>query len=129
MNHNWHQEETYKSLMLYGNNALKFVLLINGGAVIALLTFLGNLLKNNSHNIEINMSWSMGCFLLGIIIGGIANLTAYYAQLKLYNESIGNIKDTTHMRWVYITLGLVIFGILLFMIGSILTLNELQAYA
>lgn len=30
----WHQEETYKSLILYGNNALKFVLLINGGAVI-----------------------------------------------------------------------------------------------
>ena len=127
MSNNWHQEETYKSLMLYGNNALKFILLINGGAVIALLTFLGNLLKN-TNNLEIDMSWAMGCFLLGIIVGGIANLTAYFAQLKLYNESIGNTNSTTHMKWVYTTLGFVILGIILFTIGSILTLNELQSY-
>ncbi len=41
-NTDWHAEETYKSLMLYGNNAIRYVLLINGGAIIALLTFLGN---------------------------------------------------------------------------------------
>ena len=34
-NEDWHLQETYKSLMLYGSNAVKFVLLVNGGSVIA----------------------------------------------------------------------------------------------
>lgn len=63
---NWHQQETYKSMMLYGNNAVKFVLLVNGGAVIALLTFLGNLAKNDS--VSIDMAWPMGCFLFGVVV-------------------------------------------------------------
>lgn len=123
---NWHQEETYKSLMLYGNNALEFVLLINGGAVIALLTFLGNLLKTDT--VAIHMGWPMGCFLIGIIVGGLANLTAYYTQLMLFNESVGNTDHTIHTKWLYITLALVILGILLFGAGSMLTLQELQSY-
>ena len=125
-NSDWHKEETYKSLMLYGNNALKFVLLINGGAVIALLTFLGNLLKNDT--VSVHMGWPMGCFLMGIIVGGLANMTAYLTQLTLFNESVGNTNNTTHTNWLYATIALVILGIILFGAGSILTLLELQSY-
>lgn len=96
---NWHQQETYKSLMLYGNNAVKFVLLVNGGAVIALLTFLGNLVKNNS--VSIDMAWPMGCFLVGVMVGGLATITAYMTQLSLYNESIGNTLKREHTFWLY----------------------------
>jgi uncharacterized membrane protein YidH (DUF202 family) len=122
----WHQEETYKSLILFGDNALKFVLLINGGAVIALLTFLGNLLKIDT--VSMHMGWPMGCFLTGIIVGGLANITAYYTQLMLFNESVGNKNGTIHMTWLYITIAFVVLGVLLFGIGSILTLLELQSY-
>jgi uncharacterized membrane protein YidH (DUF202 family) len=122
----WHQEETYKSLMLYGNNALKFVVLINGGAVIALLTFLGNLLKKDA--VAIHMGWPMSCLLTGIIVGGLANITAYYTQLMLFNEVVGNEKYAIHAKLLYITLALVIFFIILFGVGSILTLLELQSY-
>lgn len=74
------------------------------------------------------MGWPMGCFLTGIIVGGLANLTAYYTQLMLFNESVGNTDDTIHTKWLYISLALVILGILLFGAGSILTLLELQSY-
>jgi len=37
----WHKEETYKSLILIGLSALKFVLLANGGAAVAILAFIG----------------------------------------------------------------------------------------
>ncbi len=123
----WHLQETYKSLMLYGNNAVKFVLLVNGGAVIALLTFLGNFLKNNQANID--MAWPMGCYLFGIILGGIANMTAYQTQLTLYNEGLGNNPKLDHTKWLYSTFILVTIGIVLFGAGSILALLELQTYS
>ena len=125
-NSDWHSEETFKSLMLYGNNALRFVLLVNGGAVIALLTFLGNILKNETTSIH--MAMPMGCFLLGITVGGLANITAYMTQLRLYNESIGNSQNTRHTKWLYGSLVLIVFGILLFFAGAVLTLLELQSY-
>jgi len=72
-NESWHEEETYKSLIVNGNNAIKYVLLINGGAVIALLTFLGNLLKDEK--VDINMGYPLACFLMGIFFGGLAHIT------------------------------------------------------
>ena len=123
---NWHQEETYKSLMLYGNNAVKFVLLINGGAVIALLTFLGNLLKNDT--VSISMGWPMGCFLAGIVVGGLSNLTAYLTQLSLFNEGTGQRPKTEHTIWLNRTIALILIGIILFGVGAVLTLLELQSY-
>ncbi len=123
---NWHQQETYKSLMLYGNNAVKFVLLVNGGAVIALLTFLGNLVNNDS--VSIDMAWPMGCFLAGIVFGGIANLAAYMTQLSLYNEGIGNFLRRGHTFWLYSSLALVFIGILLFGAGAIMALLEIRTY-
>lgn len=124
---NWHKLETYKSLMVYGNNAVKFVLLVNGGATIALLTFLGDFLKNG--NVSIGMGWPLACFLLGIVVGGVANLTAYLTQLALFNESSDNKQKTGHQIWLYRTLYLIIGGIALFSFGAILTLLELQSYS
>ena len=123
----WHSQETYKSLMLFGNNAVKFVLLVNGGAIIALLTFLGNFLKNNQ--VTVDMAWPMGCFLLGIVVGGFANITAYLTQLALYNEGIGNELDRNHTTWLNWSLVLVCIGILLFGVGSVLALLEIRTYS
>ncbi len=125
-NTDWHNEETYKSLITISNNGLKFIFLINGGAVIALLTFLGNLLKNNNGSVAINMSLPMGLFLAGIVVAGIAYITAYVTQLRLYNEKAGTKK---HEKWLRATLALAILGIISFGAGSICTLLELQSYA
>ena len=113
--------------MLYGNNVVKFVLLVNGGAVIALLTFLGNFLKTNQ--VGVDMAWPMGCYLLGIILGGIANMTAYQTQLALYNEGMGNNLKHGHSTWLIMTIILVTLGIILFGVGSILALIELRSYS
>ena len=128
----WHLQETYKSLISFGTNTVKFVLLVNGGAVIALLTFLGNFLKNTSSTsgqVSIDMGWAMGCFLIGIVVGGIGNLSAYQTQLTLYNEEIGNPQKKSHTFWLHCTTVLVVIGILLFGVGSILALLELRTYS
>ncbi len=122
----WHAEETYKSLMLYGNNAIRYVLLINGGAIIALLTFLGNLLKNS--NTQIDMAWPMGLFLLGIVFGGLANMSAYFTQFSLFDETQGREATTHHHVWLKRTVAFVILGLAMFGLGSILALIELRSY-
>ncbi|MGI9250346.1 MAG: hypothetical protein ACR2PR_04005 [Pseudohongiellaceae bacterium] len=121
----WHQRETYKSLMVYGTSAVRFVLLANGGAIIALLTFVGDFLKNNQANID--MTWAIGCYLAGIILGGIANVAAYRTQLTLYNEKIKNAPLGGHVRWLNLTIILIISGIILFSVGSILAVLDLRA--
>lgn len=40
---NWHAQETYRSMMEFARGMLRFTFLANGGAIIALLTFLGDL--------------------------------------------------------------------------------------
>ena len=122
----WHLRETYKSLIINGNNAVKFVLLINGGAVISLLTFLGNFTINNH---EIDMIWPMGCFLLGIVFGGFASITAYMTQFALYNEEIEEKVCWSHTKWLILSFVLVVFGVLLFGAGAILALLEIRAYS
>lgn len=119
----WHQEETYKSLMLYGNGAVRYVLLVNGGSVIALLTFMGNLLKTPGPAPD--MRGPLGCFLLGVVLGGIAHLSAYLTQLALYHEGNGNMLEKDHVYWLRWTIGLVILGVVMFGAGSIFALFEL----
>jgi hypothetical protein len=43
----WHIEETFKSIFQFAIEALKALLLINGGAAVAILAYLGSL---NSHD-------------------------------------------------------------------------------
>ncbi len=72
---NWHQVETYQSLMQYGSSTLRFVLLVNGGVAVGLLTFVGNTVTKSV--ISIDMKWSIIWFLCRIICGGLGNGTAY----------------------------------------------------
>lgn len=123
-NGNWHAQETYKSLLTLGNNALKFVLLINGGAIIALLTFLGNLLKTNPTVINADLACSLYLYIGGILCAGVAHFTGYMTQLKLFNERNGSKK---HRCWLYASMVFLISGIVLFAMGSLYVLDGLQS--
>lgn len=120
-NTNWHQQETYKSLIHYGTSAIKFVFLVNSGAIIALLTFLGNMIdKNFFFNNDIRFAFYF--FISGIVSSGIATFFAYLTQLKLYNEKNGENK---HQCLLYISMIFVFIGIILFCIGSIYAIDSI----
>jgi len=76
--------ETYKSLITISLEGFKYLALINGGAVVALLAYLGNLTKDGKAVPDLR--WPMLCFLIGLSACGIAMLFAYLTQLKLLNE-------------------------------------------
>lgn len=115
---NWHLEETYKSLIQIGVSGLRFVLLANGGAVIAILAFVGELSASKTNLPP--LYWSLGYFLAGIFFGGLSHITGYITQLILYNEEKGNkqVCFMGHNLWLYISLFLVFAGVVCFGLGA-----------
>lgn len=121
-----HALETYKSLMLYGAAGLKFVLVSNGTAAIAIMTFIGHLTTNGAVNVP-DLRWPLGLLLLGVLIGGIAIGTTYLTQLRLFNESIESDPESyKHVFWLNITFVLYFIGIVLFGAGSFLAVWKLS---
>lgn len=62
------------------NGALRTAILVNGGAAVAVLTFLGDLSKEKPA-LALAMSGSLGWFGGGVLIGAIATGLAYTTQL------------------------------------------------
>jgi len=123
-----HALETYKSLMQYGSSGIKFVLATNGAAAIAVMTFLGHFIASGKPNAP-DMRLPLAVFLGGIVCGGIAIATAYFTQLTLYNESIGNRsmdKGITHVAWLRISIVMMFFGLVAFAAGSAVAVWRLQ---
>lgn len=123
-----HALETYKSLMQYGSGALRFVLLVNGGAAVALLTFVGNVIGKGG--ILPDIRWIMGLFLLGVLLGGFATATSYITQFVLYNEATEQRLPKAlggHMVWLCLSLIFILGGIVSFGAGALLTVLELGA--
>lgn len=119
----WHQKETYKSLIAIGSNAIKFVFLVNAGAIIALLTFLGNFLKSKGP--YINMTVSMSFFITGVILAGVLHAFIYCTQLRLYNEKFSK-KTPTHHIYLWYLIGVYILSLLCFSIGSYYAVKEIK---
>lgn len=117
---NWHAVETYKSLMQFSGGALKFVLLANGGAAIALLSFVGNLYSKGGMPPDIRLA--MILFVIGIVLGGVATVTAYMTQLILYNETLGQLNQDgprSHGFWLWLSIFLICLGVAVFGAGSL----------
>ncbi|MBT2118119.1 hypothetical protein KK141_15870 [Dyella sp. LX-66] len=106
---------------------LRFSVLVNGSAAVALLAFLG---KDNRAQIALNsVQWSIGFFIAGIALGGIAYVTAYITQLRLYGESaLGESQSGfwRHNTFIYTTIGLVLASVLAFAIGAFVGATALQ---
>jgi H+/Cl- antiporter ClcA len=113
----WHKQKTYESMITYGANAIKYVLISNGGAIISILTFLGHFPNKIG-----NITDTLICLLLGFVFGMIANITVYFVQHRLYNE------DNKYQGYLFITLCLIIVGTILFCIGCFNAVHSLQHF-
>ena len=78
--------ETYKSLIALAVEGFRYLALINGGAIVALLTYLGSIEKScdSAPNLQIAL---LG-FILGIVACGLAMLSAYVTQLRLFEALV-----------------------------------------
>ncbi|HKI59542.1 MAG TPA: hypothetical protein VKA23_00785 [Mariprofundaceae bacterium] len=124
---NWHVQETYHSMIEYGQGMLRFAFLSNGASVIAILTFIGDLSAKSG---EIpDMRAPLCIYLIGVISAGLSGMAAYFVQFTLFNESVGNtsgVKWNSHTRWLFIALGLISLSVISFAIGSFVAVSQLQ---
>ncbi|GAB3317231.1 hypothetical protein [Luteimonas notoginsengisoli] len=124
----WHAEETYKGLIQIALSCLRFGIFANGGAAVALLAFIG---KENQTAITISsVKAAMVVFIVGVTLGGLAHLTAYLTQLRLYGESaLGDEQrgPWRHNNFLTATIVLGAGSVIAFAVGSLCGVAAIQA--
>ena len=112
----WHKSETYKSLITISIEGFKFCALANGGAVVAILAYLGNVASKTACRLP-DMNSAMYGFLGGLVACGLAMIFSYLTQLQLYQE------NKPHVGYLKCAIGLVALSVFGFAWGSLAALK------
>src|SRR6266480_416657 len=110
---NQHAIETYKSLVTITLDGLKLLALLNGGAAVALL--LGNVAGKGGYVIP--MRESMVCYVIGLVLCGVAYFASYVTQLNLFNESLERPGALPHTWTLYAAMILCLLSFAAFVAG------------
>jgi len=112
--------EQFKAVIAVGQIALKSMFLINGGAAIAVLAFVGHLATsvNTMHAIR-PFAFPLGCFVAGLLLVTIASGLTYIAQrafvtkgaIKGKGRRIGNQLNA-------LIVGICLLSVVAFAVGS-----------
>ncbi|HEM6675109.1 TPA: hypothetical protein ACHFX9_000378 [Citrobacter farmeri] len=87
--------EVFRSVITVGANASKAFMIINGGAAIALLAFLGNIWnKESTPTAAASISFSLLLFCLGVLCSGVCSGFTYLAQFCYASSDLAK-----HSRW------------------------------
>lgn len=115
--------EHFKSVIEAGKEAVNASIIINGGAVIALMAFLGNVASKLGRVAFVSLAEPLLCFGIGVLCGGVAFGTRYISQF-LYaspkTQSYGHVFNAS--SWLLTFGAFVGFGV-----GSILSYRALTA--
>ena len=116
-------KETFKAMMILPVEGLKIICWINGGAAIAVLTYVGNFAAKSStaqlQSIRPAIMW----YCAGLSAGAITFLISYLVQLSFFRSlhrksPLLGIK-TPHRLLVGVGCVLSLFGVLSFIMGSL----------
>jgi hypothetical protein len=121
-----HAIETYKSLISISTEAFKALQLLNGGAIVALLAFIGQTAPTNPE-ILTQARWPIGLFVTGLALGTFVYITAYNTQLTLHNENIGEKPVGAHKYWLRVSFVLATLSMIFFSLGAFSCLCVLSA--
>lgn len=113
-----HAIETYRSLISVSMEGLKTLLLINGGAVVAVLAYLGQ--SPQGPRLAPHVWWPLGLFVAGVVCCTFAFLGSYATQFALYNETVrpASYKGPRHETFLCITVALVVLSVACFAGGA-----------
>ncbi|UOF13248.1 hypothetical protein IEQ11_16005 [Lysobacter capsici] len=79
--HSWNLEG-FRQVIALGQSTLQSIMLINGGAAVALLAFLGNLINNKSKSVSLlPFADAMQAFVIGVFLAAAAYAITYLSQL------------------------------------------------
>ncbi len=117
----------YQQVNLLGQAAMKAALLINGGASVAMLAFIGTAINNYSGDklLLLKLCYSMGMFTTGVLVAAIACGVTYLtgcADARIENErGMSDDKPSKRLPKLLnlIAIFLIIAGYILFFSGSL----------
>ena len=94
------QSECFKSIITMGQNALKSIIMINGGASVAFIAFLNNnlskfLLDDILSKVYLSLWYALIAFGVGTLLASAGYGLAYFTQGKYYNDSL---RQTARIR-------------------------------
>ncbi len=120
----WHLPETYKGLITLSVEALKMLMLINGGAAIAVLTYLGNLVARAPAGHAPKMIRSaLLWYCSGLLATVVAMIFAYVTQLLLYNEELRRQSGQQTRQWhaagIWLSILLALYAASAFSLGTV----------
>lgn len=97
--------EMLRSVITYGQAALKSALLINGGAVVALLAFIGNIWEKDTPQAAVDsLTSSIVYFAFGVLLAAFGTGTTYLTQY-CYSEEYLKTGAWFHGGTIVIVLG------------------------
>jgi hypothetical protein len=123
-----HAIETFKSLPSIAIEMLKSLVLVNGGAAVAMLAFLGQ--APLGRELASHAWLPLGCFAGGVSAGVLAFVGAYLTQLTLYGKSAfgEQHKGLPYTVFLLPSIGLVIIGTVCFVAGALTSVYTLANY-
>lgn len=83
--------ERVKNQMSIADQTMKALMLANGGAMIALFTFIGNLVAGSAIGVPFDRTklWiAFACFVAGLVAALLCHLAAFASQDRFYNQSM-----------------------------------------
>jgi hypothetical protein len=113
------EAESFRAVMESGRGSLKSSLLINGGAAVAILTFIGHLAAQPAAKLSISsFAAPEFIFVLGVLTSSLAHGAVYAAQSAYHHN-----RKASGGRWNTLAKWLVVSSHLLFCTGAILCLS------
>ncbi|QRO33939.1 hypothetical protein [Chromobacterium violaceum] len=117
-----HAVETYKSLISISTEGIKVLGLLNGGAAVSILAFLGNI--SSKIGKVPDLRFAMAAYVVGLFLYGVCFVLSYLTQLRLFNESMGRGgKHSKYLNWAIYSC---LFSLFCFLIGSIAAVCAFQ---
>ena len=117
--------EQLRGLIDFARDVLKLATLINGGAAIALLAFVGVVLSIPSSDSSLDgclIIWAIRVFALGVFLSSIGVVTGYITQYKYFQEAIRNVPVGGLKFWHIAAFIFAALSILSFITGVALSL-------
>ena len=119
---------SFNSVIETGSKAIQAAFIINGGASLALLTFIGNMISKNVQGVG-SLSFSMYLFTLGVLCVALATGARYVSQLSFHYKYDPDLKEQIKENisrgkfWQYTSMSLVGLSYFLFTMGIVATIE------
>ncbi len=120
-----HALETFKSLISISGEVIRALMYLNGGAVVALLAYLGQ--AQNGADIARHATWPLIWFVIGLVLSVGTFIGSYLTQLSLYQESVHRqTYKGSHTRWLWPSIVAGVLSLVAFSIGAF---SSISAFA